>query len=194
MRPTGLWALLTIYQRLDQKEMSNEFWFSMSAAPAIATWNGVGAAGALYTPILTVLEAVSATPIKYVGCNLIVNDGTGSLGFDNYTTAGGTISGTYLPEDVSVVVQKDTASFLPGEHGRWYFSGVPDSFATGSYLNSTGIAAWLAALPTLLNSVTDQGVTYTPAHFSPKQSSLKPIVAVDAVGLLGTRRRRRFRF
>lgn len=194
MRPTGLWALLTLYSRLDQKEMSNEFWFIPSQAPDLTTWSGNAAALAITTNVQTALYNQASIKQTYVGGNLLFNDGTGTLGFDSYVTSTGQISGTYLPEDCSVLVQKDTESFRPGENGRWYFSGVPDTFATGSYLNGVGIPAWATALPQLMTSFVDQAITYQPAHWSPSNNTLKPIISVQTVGLLATRRRRRFRF
>lgn len=194
MRPPGVWALATLFSRLDQKEMSNEFWFKLSAAPVLATWNGVLAADGLFTYLTNPLQNLTPTQIKFVGVNLLVNDGTGTIGFQGYGTVGGTVSGGYLPEDVSVIVQKDTASFMKGETGRWYFSGVPDAYANGSYLSVLGETTWLAQAPSLLSTFVDQTITYTPAHFSPKNNTLNAIVAIGAVPLLGTRRRRRFRF
>lgn len=194
MRPPGIWGLLTIYSRQDQKEISNEFWYRLSAAPDLSTWGGVAACNALYTPIATALGLVTTTRTTFLGANLIVNNGAGSIGFDYYSSYAGTLTANPLPEDVCVLVQKDCGSFLPGSQGRWYFSGGSQGMATGSYLTPAGLTAWETLGTTLNTNVVDQGITYEAAHFSPKQGALLLIQAPSVVALLATRRRRRYRF
>lgn len=194
MRPPPLWALLTVYSRQDQKEISNEFWYQPSAAPDLSTWAGGFAAKALYDPIATALIAVVTTKTIYLGADLIFGGAAGSIGYAYYESQPGTLSQDALPEDVSVLVQKDCASFARGSQGRWYFAGTAVTLTNGSYLNSAGQAAWLTVGTTLLLPVVDQGITYTPVHYSPKQNLLLPIKEVLPVALLATRRRRRFRF
>lgn len=194
-RPPGIWALAQLYSLQDQREMSNDFWFHLSAAPDLNAWDGRLAAINLHLALTNALVPVTAVSVKFLGVDLLVSDGTGTVGYAGYQTVVGGVSGSALPEDVSVIVQKDTASYLPGDRGRWYFSGVPEVFTTGSYLNNlVGEVAWSTAAPLLMQSITDQGIQYDPAHYSPSNNNLLNIKVCTAVALLGTRRRRRFRF
>jgi hypothetical protein len=194
-RPPGLWALLQVFYRLDGKEMSNDFWYRLSAAPTLPAWNGGSAATVIYGAVAAEMQNLTSSSVTFLGGWLYVNNGTGTIGFQHpdYVSVG-LIGGNSLPEDVALVVQREASSFVRGTEGRWYFSGVPETFATGSYVNATGNAAISAFAIATIAPLTDQGITYTLSNFSPKLANMYAVTGITAARQLGTRRRRRVKF
>lgn len=193
-RPTNaLWARSIVYGRLDQKEWSNDFWYLIDSAP-LPFWSHSTAAAANFAVTANLMAAVMPMAATILGVQLYVHYAGGTVGTPYYDTINGAISGGYLPEELAVIVRKQTATVTPDGKGRWYFTCIPQSYVTGSYLNDAGITAYGGLGLQLWPQYSDQGITYTPANFSPTTGLLYPLVACEAVSLLGTRRRRRFRF
>jgi hypothetical protein len=186
--------MVRIYGTQDQKEFSNEFWYTISAGSPPSNWDQHAAAGALYSAIGTPLVATMSSGCTLLGCEFYYNNGSGTLGVDYYSKLTDSLSIAGIPEDVAVVVQKITANATKQGRGRWYFAGVGVTLIANSYLTSSGITAYQALATQLKTAVTDQGVTYSPAHFSPGLGMLLPLVDCPVVALLATRRRRRFGF
>lgn len=193
-RPPGPWGLVTWYGRLDQKEFSNEFWLSISAGGPAPGWDQYLAAQALYTSLTTNWAVPMATATKLLGVNFQYNDGTGTLGIDYYQTITGSGSGPALPEDVAVVVQKNTANQTRHGRGRWFLCGTANQYSNGSYLTATGIGFFQQIAIDLKTAIVDQGVTWSPAHHDKSTNTLRPITNDPVISLLSTNRRRRFRF
>jgi len=193
-RPSGVWAMVRIFGTQDQKEFSNEFWYSISSGSPAPSWDQHAAAGAFYSALGTAIVNTMSSGCTLLGCVFYYNNGSGTLGVDYYSKLTDSLSVAGIPEDVAVVIQKITATPTKKGRGRWYFAGVGVSLMSNSYLNSAGITAYQALAVQLKTAVTDQGITYSPAHFSPGMSTLLPIVDCPVVALLATRRRRRFGF
>jgi hypothetical protein len=193
-RPPGIWALLRIFGAQDQKEFSNEFWYSISAGSPPSSWDRHAAAGVLYNAIASPLLATMSANCSLKGAEFYYNDGTGTLGVDYYQTHNSSAILSGIPEDVAVVVQKLTTNTTKKGRGRWYFAGVATGFVQDSYLNSGGITSYQALAVQLKTAVTDQTITYSPAHYSPGLNMLFPIADTPVIALLATRRRRRFGF
>ena len=194
MRPPGPWGCVRVYGTQDQKEFSNEFWYSISAGTPGSTWDQHAAAGAFYTAIGTAMIATMNSSCTLLGCDFLYNDGTGTIGVDYYSKLTNSLAFAGIPEDVAVVVQKITANTTKKGRGRWYFAGVGITELTDSYLNATGMTNYQALAVALKTAVTDQGVTWSPAHYSPQLNTLIPLKDCPVVALLATRRRRRFGF
>jgi hypothetical protein len=194
-RPTtGPWGLLIIRGASDQKEWSNDFWFSISAGTPSGSWNQLNAAQAILAALTANFFDALQQNSKVLGATFYYNDGVGTIGVDYYATVDGLDVGDPLPEDIAVVVQKITANTTREGRGRWYVTGIPASSLTGSYLNSSGIALYATVATDWKTAITDQGVTWSPAHFSPSTGLLYPITNTPVIALIGTRRRRRFGF
>jgi hypothetical protein len=186
--------MIRIYGSQDQKEFSNEFWYSISAGSPGSMWDQHAAAGAFYSAIGTPLIATMCGTCKLIGCEMYYNDGTGTVGAAYYSTLTNSSVFSGIPEDVAVVIQKLTTNTTKKGRGRWYFAGVGVTEVNDSYLNSTGITNYQALAVQLKTAVTDQSITYSPAHFSPQLGTLIPLKDTPVVALLATRRRRRFGF
>lgn len=188
----GPWIRVVMYLNEDTKEASNVFWFD----PGFGFVINYGSLGSdshdLVLAIKTGMEPVTGSSITIRGGYVEWSDGISSIGIQSYQPSPGGVSGDVLPEDVAAVVQKITGAPGPENRGRWYFSGVPESFTTGSYLNTgTGIPAYISFATFLQTPITLGSNTLTPSHFSPKTGNMNHITLANTVDLLATRRRRR---
>lgn len=196
-RPSaGQWILVELYQTGYDKLLSNLFWFLADGVTFDPTFDYTGSADTLLAHAANALAPSMPATQSFLGGNVLFNDGTGSYGVDRYhVTPGTAASGSPMPEDVAVVVQKSTNFFGPTKRGRWYFSGVSSLFINGNYLNNGGVTLFTTISATLSNNVAiGSDVDVTPAVFSPKNSDLTAITNCSPVNLLGTSRRRRPRF
>jgi hypothetical protein len=193
--PPGVWGRARVFCYMDQKEFSNEYYYTVSAGgPIPVTWDPYAAATAFNSAIAVPLRVLMGSNVGTVGTQFTYNDGTGSSATDYYSKVASVSSSLAIPEDASVVVQKKTGNHTRGGSGRWYFSGVDRVNVGGSYLTTSGVNAWQAFAVALKTAVVDQGITWSPAHFSKKLGLLLPIINTPVISLLGTRRRRRFIF
>lgn len=197
-RPAENFALCEMFMIQDQKEFSNLFWFSPDWDDIPDPTNLKADTHDIVLAMETKLKPVLSNAVTIKGGYVEYGDGTGdSVGFDYYADQAGVVDEDAMPEDVAVVVQKYTTEYTRSGRGRWYFSGTPDTFVTGSYLNvATGQAAFTVLAAALVAQIVtdDSGNTYSPYHFGPTTPVFKAIGAIETVALLGTRRRRRFRF
>lgn len=185
-----------VYGTSDQKEFSNEFWYSVSSGALAPPLDGAIVATTIYTtlcgPWLEVLNQLAL--LRGIYCEL--SDGSVVIGTPFYQDQQGQeMSTDYLPGDVAAVVQKITAH--PGKtgRGRWYFSCVGVDLATNSYINPSGMTLFQSLSLTARTNITVTGasgpIVLAPAHFSPTDGLLYPILQAPVVALLGTKRRRR---
>lgn len=189
-RPPGIWAKTTMYFNSDQKEYSNDFWWSLSAATVITDMEADAAAivaslVASYEPILSAEWTIRGGYTEF-------SDGATTIGVDTYRQDAGGVSSPPMPEDVAVIVQK--FSSIPGRQGRGrlFIAGIPQTFCDGSYLNAApGQSLTTAFITAIGANVMGSSNTYTPAHFSRNAAVMQPVVFWDFAVLLGTRRRRR---
>jgi hypothetical protein len=196
-RPTaGQWVLAELYQSGYDKLLSNLFWFKADGITFDSTFDYKGSGDAVIAALTNDIKGTLATTQTILGGSVLFGMPAGSYGVDVYQSQVGTgPAGSALPEDVAVVVQKNTDLLGPTNRGRWFFSGAPQAFANGNYLGSGGHTAFLA-LANLLNQpiVLPGGGSIPPATFSPKIGTLQAISACSPVALLATSRRRRPRF
>lgn len=193
-RPPPPWMLATIFGNQDTKEWSNEFWYVPSVSVAPSNFDPATLAADFFNAMHVVYVSYMHESASLKGAKATVDFTAGTFGGSYYSTEYGTLVNDALPEDVAVVVQKQTAHAGRSGTGRWRLTGMDDSCSTGSYLSPTGtglIQAWVvqAMLP-----ITSQTVTYTPAHYSKKLGSIITLQGADVEALLGTVRRRRPRF
>jgi len=188
-----LWTRVEIYfVGPFQKEWSNIYWFQQSAAVGAANYES--AAAAIYGQLAANHSNCMVTTATIEGAYISFNDGAGTYGVPVYAATPGTIAGNALPEDVSAVVQRLTATPGPDGRGRIFVAGLPESFSNGSYLNAAGLAALSAFALVLATGVTVGAVTFNPMFFSPKTDLLLAIILWNEIELLATNRRRRPRF
>lgn len=191
---TGSWARFVVYGLADMKEFSNDFWFSINSGTVDPPHDIAPALSAFYSHITSQWGSVLSDNVQLRGCYGELSDGSHVLGSDLYSNITGSGTTDMWPEDVSVVVQKITSQ--PGRpgRGRWYFCGGELSGINGSYLSASGVTAWTVFAATLKTTFSYTGTTTVvcaPAHFSPTNGALYPIINCPVVALLGTRRRRR---
>lgn len=188
------WLKVTTYISGYVKEASNEFWFFGAGAALPTNYDPTMTATAAYAYLTPILTPLMSAQTSIIGCAIESNFSMGTFGSSTYQTTAGTVAGISLPEDVAVVVRKE--SLTPGKSttGRWRFTSIPETFSNGSYLSTTGTTAFNTQVPLLLSSFVDQGVNWFPSIYSRKLSLLTEISSLSTDGLLGTNRRRRPRF
>lgn len=190
----GDWILYRCYGYQDQKEWSMDFWYSVFSGTPSTSWNAVTAATAFQTAINTPLLNVLSSNAGVIGGEMWYNFGTGVIGTPVYLDNVGTAGSSPIPEDVAVVIQKITQSAGKQNRGRWYVPGIDGANIIGSYLSIAGIGNYQTLAIAFKASVSDQGLVYAPAHFNRVDGILVPLHDDPVVALLGTRRKRRFRF
>lgn len=188
------WVCFTIYYEGDSKEVSNDFWYSVSAGSIDATTNFAALITAFQTAVYVPFNAQVSSEVRIEGIKGTFSNGNGAIGVDHYISQVGSSVGAPLPMDVAVVVQKETAGFQRKDRGRWFFAGFDAGVSEGSYLSNTGISTILPFAVALKTAVTAGGITLSPAHFSRVDGGLEAITNTPIVGLLATARRRRNRF
>lgn len=189
--PGTQWARIVVYGTADVKEFSNDFWYSISAGSLVPPYAYATALLAIYTELTTPWILALSNTITLRGAYGEFNDGAGTATTNIYVSQLGVLSPEPVPEDVAVVVRKQTANLTPSGKGRWYFAGTPNTGVIGSYLTGGQLTLWQALAVAAKTAVTSGGVTFAPAHFSRKTRLLYPITDDPVVALLGTRRRRR---
>lgn len=192
--PTGtLWTRAEVFMTSSfAKEWSNIFWFQQSAA--VGYTNYQSAADQIYSTINAALSVILTTGATIEGAQVVFNDGAGSYGIEVYNEISGSVAGNAVPEDVSAVVQRVTATPGKSGRGRIFFAGLPESFVNGSYLSTLGETAFGGLQGTLQAGIVSGGITFTPYFFSPKTGAFLPTTAFNYVSLLATNRKRRPRF
>src|ERR1700742_3514795 len=187
--PAGPWFRIPLYGRSDQKEFSNEFWYYLFSGSPPSNWIRNTTAVAFFSKITGNLVYVYNASVTFLGIRMLYNDGSGTIGYELYSNLTGTDTGKLLPEDVSAIVQKQTADSTRSGRGRWYLPGFSESFADGSYLNDAGVTAFQAVAVDFKTKILDQGMDIRPAHWNRKTNHLLPIVDTPVVSLTATRRR-----
>lgn len=189
--PGTAWALFKFFLQGDMKEFQTDFWYSISSGSVSPGYNYNAACNAVYAALVPDWKTI-LTPLTTIrGCIGYFNDGTGTLGAEYYQNTIGTLTDTPLPEDVTAIVRKQTANVMRGGQGRFRFGMIGESLTSGSYLVPGGITAMQPFAIAIKTAVTSGGVTFSPAHFSPKLNLLLAMQDTPVVGLLGTARRRR---
>jgi hypothetical protein len=189
--PGTSWARFVLYQQGDIKEFSNDFWYSITAGSVTPPYDYFSAIGAFLAAIVPALVACQAGSIIVRGAYGEFNDGTGTIGVDNYSSSTGGGVDAPIPEDVALIVQKITSTLSRSARGRWYFTGIDSSQVNGSYLQLPIPTIFQTLATALKTAFTSGSVTFSPAHFSPNTGLLYPITDTPIVALLGTKRRRR---
>jgi hypothetical protein len=193
--PGTAYVRAAVYGLDDQKEFSVDFWYSVSSGTVTPDQDSVTIATAINGAVTMPWAATVDSATTFRGTYAEVSNGSEVVGGDWYQTQTGTLAGGPSPADIAVIVRKLTAQ--PGKtgRGRWYFPCPDVSLFSGSYLNSTGIAAYTTlaiACKTAITITAYAGsVVLSPAHFSRKNRLLYPITNDPVVALLGTKRRRR---
>lgn len=193
-RPTGQWVRMEVYFAGQEKQWSNVFWYTVSGGSIASPYDLYAATNDLFTSMLSALQGIMLTTYTIRGCYCVFNDGVGSFGIDDYTGGSGLVSGTKVPEDLAIVVQKISALYTSDGRGRWYFSGFPATFVNGSYLAIASNTPLATLITALLTPVVSGGVTFNPAVFSNTLSALNNVISINPIALLGTQRKRRTRF
>lgn len=193
-RPPTPWCLCTMFGNQDTKEWSNEFWYIPAVASVPSGFDPATLAADFYNAMHTGYANYMNAAASIKGAKATVNFGMGTYGGSYYSIQPGALSNDYLPEDVSVVVQKQTETAGRSGTGRWRLTGIDESLSTGSYLNNTGTPVFQAWVAAAMAPFVSQTVNYTPGHFSKTLGLLQAMQGADVEALLGTVRRRRPRF
>lgn len=191
-RPVGTaWVRFAMYGQGDIKEFSNDFWYSVSSGTITETTMFQVISDAFYNALILPWKTALSSATTIRGCFSEFSDGTNVWTTNTYQNNSGSGLADPWPEDVALVVRKQTADGTPSGKGRWYFTGGGQVDVTGSYLNASGQADWQAFAIELKAPIIAGGVTLSPAHFSRKTGLLYPILQTPVIALMGTRRRRR---
>lgn len=196
-RPTaGLWARMELYISGYNKQFSNIWWFDATTVDFGSGFSLSGDANSLVLGYSGHIAAMLDQTMTIQGGTVEINGGTATVGVNVYhNTVGLVTTSLPLPEDVAVVVQRFNSSTSNEWRGRSYMSGVPQSFATGSYLATSGHTAVLGVFNALQTPIpASSSGDYAPANFSPKLGSIGVWTFNSPVSLLGTARRRRVKF
>lgn len=193
--PGTAYVRAAMYASADMKEMQNDYWYSVSSGSVDPSLDGTAIGTALRLNMVAEWGNVMPSTAIYRGLAVEVSDGTLTIGTDVYLTYPGSQLDQPAPEDVSVIVQKQTTHPGKAGRGRWYFGQFARGFIEGSYLSTAGRTLFEALAVKLKSPVTvvatGGSITLSPAHFSPKTGMLYPIHNDPVIGLLGTSRRRR---
>lgn len=196
-RPTaGQWVRAEQFVSGYDKLISNIYWYLADSISWVPGYDFQADASLINSTITAAVKPVLADNLTIIGTYVVFGQPTGSLGIDIYESVAGTApSGNAMPEDVAVVVQKLTNNMGPSHRGRWYISGIPQSFTNGNYLSSGGLTAF-ATMTTALEApiAGGGGGDYNIGTFSPKLGALSQITGFGHSGLIATSRRRRPRF
>jgi hypothetical protein len=176
---------------MDQKEVSNDFWYSIQAGTFPGTWNIVTACVTFYNHLTGALVVPLSSEVTIRGIRLVVNNGSGSLGTENYNALTGDDEQPSMPIDVAAIVRKITTTISRASQGRWYLPGLGQDLADESYLSSAGIVAFTNLAAALQLNVVDQSITWQASHYNRKLNVLEAIISCPVVADLATRRRRR---
>jgi hypothetical protein len=196
-RPVGglPWVRAAIYGFGDQKEFSNDFWFNVTAGTLDPAVDGLVTAGAIYDYLGPLIRAVMSEEHLHRGINCEINNGSYTVGTDKYADIFGTQEAAAIPFDDSVVVQKICGLAGKANRGRWYFTGIADTFVTGSYINDSGVASFQALAEGCHTPITvtasGGAATLTPAHLNRQTGALHAILSSPWIRLVGTKRSRR---
>lgn len=191
-RPNVPYVRVSLYMNEDVKEASNIYWFDPGNTYTIDPTQIASDSHDLVLALHTNVKVCMASTVTLRGGYVEWSDGVGTIGIDSYQPIAGTISAAALPEDVAAVVSKWDGGTGPSHRGRWYFSGIPETFSTGSYLNvATGKVALDNLASNLLGTLSIGANMLVPSHFGKKGRTFQHLVLTNPVDLLGTRRRRR---
>lgn len=192
-RPAGVWTRAEIYfVGNDTKEWSNIFWWKPGAATPVT--DRVPDALTIITTLAGNFAPLQSATVKSIGGVVEFNDGTGTYGVDIYQDQVGSLMADPIPEDVSAVVQRLTATSGPSGRGRIFISGVDSSLAAGSYLSTAGVTAVAAFATNMGMPIGGATQMYAPYFFSATTSAFLAVMKWYPVNLLATARRRRPRF
>lgn len=192
-RPSGPWLFATLFWSGMEKVWSNGFYYHLIGDYISDV--GTTAAQDVYNNYSTTMLSMCAPVVKLIGCRAEINDGHENISYDYYNSLSGTdTTGGAMAEDVCVVVQRIAEDFEGNTRGRIYMSGVATNMANGSYLSTTGNTQAALVAAKMLLPVNDGVNNWLPACWSRKTNDLLTVTSVQAVGLLGTSRRRRSRF
>lgn len=193
-RPTGTWLFAEMFFSADGKQWSTEFWFDGAAHAQPAAFDPNALAVSIQAAYAAGFESILPNVYSCIGTRVEANFGGGTFGGETHDSFVGSNINPPIPEDVCVVVRKQTQTGGPSGSGRWRLSGLGIDCLNGSYLSAPG-AFFIADLITqFVTPITDQGITWTPQVYSAKNNLLIKITAAVADLLLGTARRRRTKF
>lgn len=176
---------------MDQKEVSNTFWYNIAAGTFPSNWNIAEFAATMSDYLQGAYCNASSDEVMSRGCEVVVNNGAGSLGVAHYNEVAGSIVSLSLPIDVAAIVRKISDHGGKTGQGRWYFPGIPQQYTDQSYLNNDGITAYGVLATALQTNVTDQTITWQPVTYSRKNNALYGSMFCAVVADLATRRPRR---
>lgn len=184
-----------VVYRSPQKEVAiNVLWYDLSGEPADPSVAATSFATAIGTAIGTEADNILTTASNFLGVQVALTTGGGTyVAFTGGGAVTGLVAGDELPSYAAVLIQKRTgAAGRPGR-GRWYIPFVPELLTNEGIIEPGSVAAYDDLGIAYFLEHTEGGVTATPAHYSPTDDVLYPILSVQVVSVLATQRRRRLR-
>lgn len=193
-RPTGQWLQTHLLMGLTTpgKEWTTcNLYYKPESSIDLSAFDPNLAAGDFYTSLTTAIAPVLGTDAQVLACHLQVSDGTTTIGSTKYQTTIGTGGGPSLPEAEALVVAM--ISLAPGSHavGHLRMSGLSEHLVDGNYLTTGGSTAANAWVGNVSNTVSSNGVDFDPAILHKSTRTLYNVINMNALGLIGSQRRRK---
>lgn len=174
------------------KPYLNDFWFNITGTFS-GSWNVANACLAIENHFKTNMLAVMNSETKFLGTDLLVNNGGIVATNSTYTSGSGALVAGQLPWEVAAIVRMQSAAAGRTGHGRIYLSGLDVGDVDGGRIDPGSIAAFQTIATTMSTNIVDQGVTYHPAVYSRKDNILYNLQYCTVDLPVGTQRNRRTR-
>lgn len=188
---TTPWAYVKFVFSGMEKNFTSIVWFTGSGTPATG-YDYATAVGALRSPFVSLFLACMGEEISNIGAYGVIKLSTRSYGAKVYQISASASASAALPEDVAGLVSLIAVSGSNVNEGRLFIGGFESGQTRGSYI--TDNTAQTALCTQLKTSIVDQGITWKPAVYSPKDNSLYAITSANPISLLATQRRRKTNF
>jgi hypothetical protein len=193
-------ALPTVYAKAEvrygtteQARQENVLWFVPSVDVAVADGATTAAALALVisTAVAGAIIPVLATDASYEATKVSLNTHGVTFEAESVFGAGnGSADGATSPENVAVLIKKQSSHGGKTGRGRWYIGCVPEVNTDIGQVNS-GVYADYNALAAIYNTTFVTGaVSWVPNIMSRKDASMYPIFAVTLEVYTKSMRRR----
>jgi hypothetical protein len=188
---SGVYAYQNVFIQGTGKLLSCKLWWVGSAPPG-SGYDPRSANDALYAGYKTALQNCISNQCNLPATQLSVRNAMFEYSDIHYRTDAGMISSPNLPDDMCVILRRQSDQAGPSGRGRIRMPGVPESFVNGNYLSGSTANTNMAALTTALFApVANQGITWSSALFSSHLGAMHTLIAWHFDDLIYTSRRRR---
>lgn len=193
--PSGSWVRAHLFFRIQDEEAQTTLWFKPSASFP-GGFDIKAYTTELYGVISALYGAVMSNTCVLRGGIIYVNNGSYVASKTITTSVTGTVVQDSLPGQDAAVVRLHTATGGRKGRGRLFLPGVPETFATESRINATGVTAYEAFIAGLMAMPTQEDLSPSIdwQMFSRTDSTLRPVTYADLNPILCHQRGRRPEF